>query len=251
MGGAFWAIGRGPTHSTQLQDDSTKNLAAPDSTQEQSDSVALVDGGVITIPTVGIIVIVVGVTGLYIVVKDPLTDVIIWSWDAAVDASRPLREEAGRITDDLINRIGSRWQAARNFLNANKGRVLSFITRKIREHKQYLEARRSVRNPKGLVGNTRQLAQHLARLLRLRRVGGQPPFEPPDPGNYNDNHWWSEIKNKFLKPIQHSVERASRRQAEIILQKDGGFTPAQIADIERRLIEAANMMDDAVPPFLP
>ena len=103
-------------------------------------------------------------------------------------------------------------------------------------------------NIKNLLGNTRPLAQHLARLLRLPQVGGVPPEEDPDPGNNNDKHWWKEIKT-FLKNIQQAIKNASRSQVMRDLRTE--YTDEQILDIEKRLKEAAQKMGEDIPPFPP
>ena len=100
-----------------------------------------------------------------------------------------------------------------------------------------------------LAGNTRQLAIHLARLLRLPEVGGRPPGEDPDPGNDNDNHWWKEIK-AFCRNVRQAIRRGSRKQAMRELRRRG-FTDEQIAEIEARLLEAAERMGEELPGFLP
>jgi hypothetical protein len=104
-------------------------------------------------------------------------------------------------------------------------------------------------NGEKLDGETRQLAIHLARLLRLSDVGGMPPNEPPDPGHDNDRHWWHCIKT-YLKNIQSALKDGSRKQALRELLKRG-FTEEQIVEIERRLAEAAGQMGEDAPPFLP
>jgi RHS repeat-associated protein len=103
-------------------------------------------------------------------------------------------------------------------------------------------------NGKAIRGNTVQVAIHLARLLRLSEVGGQPPDEDPDPGDDNDKHWWKEIKT-FLKNVQKALDGASRKQAMRELLKE--FTEEQIDDIVQRLAEAASKMGDDLPPFIP
>ena len=103
-------------------------------------------------------------------------------------------------------------------------------------------------NIKNLLGNTKPLAQHLARLLRLPQVGGVPPEEDPDPGNNNDKHWWKEIKT-FLKNIQQAIKNASR--AQVMRDLRGEYTDEQILDIEKRLKEAAQKMGEDIPPFPP
>jgi hypothetical protein len=105
-----------------------------------------------------------------------------------------------------------------------------------------------------LRGNTEELAIHLALLLRLSEVGGQPPGEPPDPGNDNDNHWWREIKT-FVKNILKACKGASRRQVLRELMKKskgkGGYTEEQILDIERRLVEAEAKMGESIGDVFP
>jgi hypothetical protein len=103
-------------------------------------------------------------------------------------------------------------------------------------------------------GNAEQLAIHLARLLRLSEVGGEPPDEDPDPGNDNDNHWWKEIKT-FVKNILKASKGASRRQVFRELMKrskgKGGYTEEQILDMERRLVEAAAKMGESIGNVFP
>jgi RHS repeat-associated protein len=103
-------------------------------------------------------------------------------------------------------------------------------------------------NGKNVRGNTIQIAIHLARLLRLPQVGGQPPDEDPDPGDDNDEHWWNEIKG-FLKNVQKALDGASRKQAMRELLKE--FTEQQVDDIIQRLAEAASKMGGPRPPFIP
>jgi hypothetical protein len=76
-----------------------------------------------------------------------------------------------------------------------------------------------------------------------------PSGEPPKNNNDNDNHWWTEIK-AFLQAIQQAIKGASRRQVIRELLKQG-FTEEQIAEIEAKLIEAARMMGEQPPTFLP
>ncbi|MDB9518154.1 hypothetical protein PN466_14480 [Roseofilum reptotaenium CS-1145] len=107
---------------------------------------------------------------------------------------------------------------------------------------------------KELVSQTEKLAEHLARLLRLENVGGIPPDEDPDPGTYNDNHWWGEIKgfagnaNKALKGKKGST--ASRKQA-LREFESRGITEEKLLDIEKRLVEAAQKMQQPKPDFIP
>lgn len=96
-------------------------------------------------------------------------------------------------------------------------------------------------------GNTGQLAAHLARLLGRGSVGGVPSGEPPGNGQ-DDNHWWKEIK-AFLKNIRDGIGDGSRKQVMRELLKR--FTPEQIAEIEKALVEAAKKMGEPPPPFLP
>ncbi|MEM6929726.1 MAG: hypothetical protein AAF602_22495 [Myxococcota bacterium] len=81
-------------------------------------------------------------------------------------------------------------------------------------------------------------------------MGGLPPDEDPDPGDDNDNHWWTEIK-AFLKNIRQAIKGGSRPKALRELRRKGAFTDEQIADIERRLLEAAEHMGEDPPDFLP
>lgn len=97
-------------------------------------------------------------------------------------------------------------------------------------------------------GNTERLAEHLARILAIAAVGGVPSGEPPKNNNDNDPHWWKEIK-AFLKNIRDGIGDASRKQVMRELRKK--FSEEQIAEIERRLIEAAQRMGEPPPPFLP
>jgi|GEM_PF-3188047 len=97
-------------------------------------------------------------------------------------------------------------------------------------------------------GNTERLAEHLARLLALTAVGGVPSGEPPKNNNDNDKHWWKEIK-AFLKNIKDGIGEASRKQAMRELQKR--FSEEQILEIERQLAEAAKLMGEGPPSFLP
>lgn len=100
-----------------------------------------------------------------------------------------------------------------------------------------------------LAGNTKQLGIHLARLLGAASVGGQPSGEPPKKDDRNDKHWWGEIK-AVLKNIRQAIGGASRKQVIRALLNEG-FTEEQIAELEAKLAEAARMMGEEPPPFIP
>jgi filamentous hemagglutinin family protein len=104
-----------------------------------------------------------------------------------------------------------------------------------------------------LRGNTEQLAIHLARLLQLSEVGGQPPGEEPPPDKDPENHWWREIKT-FVKNILKATKKAKRPQVLRELMKNirkGRYTEEQILDIERRLAEAEAKMGEKLPEVFP
>lgn len=95
----------------------------------------------------------------------------------------------------------------------------------------------------------KNIAVHLARLLKLPEVGGQPPGEPPS--NRSDNHWWHEIKT-WCARVNHALRRSSREQVIRDLTRGSNrLTEEQIRDIEQRLIEAAKKMGEEPPKFLP
>ena len=99
-----------------------------------------------------------------------------------------------------------------------------------------------------LVGNTRPLAVHLARILGLATVGGMPSGEPPKKDDQTDRHWWKECK-AFLKNIASAIKDAKRKQVLRELRED--FTEEQALEIERRLAEVAKLMGEDPPTFLP
>ena len=212
--------------------------------------IALVDGGVITIPVgIGTIIIVTAIAGWFTIYWEDLAGVTQELLEIAIDFSADLAEEAERIADLVINEVSTSIGIATNLLEALRGTIVDAITGVIGSIEPNL-ATNGVRDPKSLGTHTRRVAEHLARLLRLSEVGGVPPGEDPDPGNDNDNHWWKEILN-FLQSIQRNIRGASRRQVMKAL-KDRGFTEQQILDIERRLAEAAEyIFGQNPPPFLP
>jgi hypothetical protein len=178
-----------------------------------------------------------GPVGLAVVIGVTGVTIIIWLNNGGW-------EEIGRITDVIDKGIENTLQELRNILN-RAGDAAKAQLRRIEDYIGHIFP--SIKTPQ-LLGNTRQVAIHLARLLRLSEVGGMPPEEDPDPGNDNDKHWWKEIKT-FLKNIQQAIKGASRRQVMRELGKE--FTEEQILEIERRLIEAAKKMGEDPPPFLP
>ena len=100
-----------------------------------------------------------------------------------------------------------------------------------------------------LAGQVRNVGRHLARLLALGAVGGVPSGEPPKNDNRNDKHWWKEVLAS-LKQIQQAIGLASRKQVLRELLKQG-ITEEQVGDIATGLSEAAKMLGEDVPPFLP
>lgn len=100
-----------------------------------------------------------------------------------------------------------------------------------------------------LAGQVRNVGRHLARLLALGAVGGVPSGEPPKNDNRNDKHWWKEVLAS-LKQIQQAIGSASRKQVLRELLKQG-ITEGQIDEIATGLSEAAKMIGEDVPRFLP
>ena len=163
-------------------------------------------------------------------------------------------EEIGRITDAIakgidrtLEELGEILDRAGQGAKAKLRQIEEYLRRIIPSSGENTEPLAAIQTEK-LLGNTRQMAMHLARLLRLSEVGGMPPEEDPDPGNDNDKHWWKEIK-AFIKNIQQAIKGASRKQIMRELRKK--FTEEQIIDIERRLIEAAKKIGEEPPQFLP
>ncbi len=93
------------------------------------------------------------------------------------------------------------------------------------------------------------LARHLARILELEQVGGIPPEEAPR--EQAKRHWWAEVKTA-VKNIRQALKRCkSRRQMISALRSAASmFTEAQIADIETRLLQAAEKMGDEVDELI-
>lgn len=91
----------------------------------------------------------------------------------------------------------------------------------------------------------KHIARHLARVLEIEEVGGQPPGENPD--GETKNHWWREIKTG-VKNIQQALKRCrSRKQMLAALRNvSEALTDAQIADIEARYSQAARQMGEEV-----
>jgi len=100
-----------------------------------------------------------------------------------------------------------------------------------------------------LSGQTKNVARHLARLLALGAVGGVPSGEPPKKNDDDDKHWWNEIKGS-LKQIQQAIKGASRKQVLRELLKFE-WTEEEITEITAKLAEAAKIMGEETPPFLP
>jgi RHS repeat-associated protein len=78
---------------------------------------------------------------------------------------------------------------------------------------------------------------------------GVPSGEPPKRDNRDDKHWWKEIKGS-LRELQQAIKGASRKQVLRELLKEG-FTEEQIAEITKALAEAAKLMGEKKPFFLP
>jgi len=96
------------------------------------------------------------------------------------------------------------------------------------------------------------IARHLALILELEQVGGEPPGEPPNKKTHG--HWWREIKTA-VRNIQQKLKNCrSRHQLMASLGKARNHparTPEQIADIEARLVEAARKMGEQLGELLP
>jgi hypothetical protein len=98
---------------------------------------------------------------------------------------------------------------------------------------------------KEVSSKTKQLAQHLARILNTP-VGGMPPDHQKDPDR-DKNHWWGEIKN-FVKQIVD--EGLSPKQLARELTKYG-VTREMVEEIVAALTKAAAEMEEAIPKFPP
>ena len=98
-------------------------------------------------------------------------------------------------------------------------------------------------------GQVRNVGTHLARLLVRGSVGGMPSGEPPKCNNDCNNHWWKEILGS-LRELQQAIKGASRKQVMRELLKRG-FTEAQLEEIAKALPEAAKLMGENAPKFLP
>jgi hypothetical protein len=95
------------------------------------------------------------------------------------------------------------------------------------------------------------IAEHLALILELDQIGG---IKRPDksPRKETRNHWWSEVKTAMQNIRQELRRCRSRKQLLSALGKRrDALTPAQIADIEARLTEAALLMGEEVGELLP
>jgi hypothetical protein len=94
------------------------------------------------------------------------------------------------------------------------------------------------------------IAIHLARLLAVASVGGQPPGEDPKKNKDNDKHWWTEIK-AAAKNFFQATKGASRKQIMRELLK-AGYTEAEIAEIEAHLLKAEQLMAEQIGrPLIP
>jgi hypothetical protein len=170
---------------------------------------------------------------------------LIVYWQAS---SKDRKELINLVIDrgtDTVASISQRVESAVRQAGVVSERAVLFIRQPIEDwiQKQFFPI-----NGDNAIGNTVQVAIHLARLLRLSEVGGMPSGEPPDPGDNNDNHWWKEIKG-FLKNVATATKGASRKQ--VLRELRRRFSDGQILEIEARLAEAAAKMGENPPPFIP
>lgn len=88
-----------------------------------------------------------------------------------------------------------------------------------------------------------ELNIHLARLLR-RPVNGKSPDHQGNPGGWDDNHWWGEIKN-FAKIIR-DLGLSERQLRKLI---SDAFGAEKVDLVLAALLEAMRRMGDNVPPL--